>query len=287
MELVSIIIVNYNSFDYTYKCIKSIIDKTKDISYEVIVVDNASTDFNKRKLEDLSPSVKVIENIENLGFAKANNIGIQYSNSDVILLLNNDTLLLNDAISKCYNKLKEDKSIGTIGCKLFNEDLTWQKSFYEFPTLKSQFRKLFRIKGRPVYDDSSNYVHWLTGAFLMFRKSSLQLFEEKKLKEDFFMYCEDIQWGMQFKKVGLNNFYYPKGQIVHYQGKSSTFQDDFSKKQKYYYPNLFILIWKEFNLVYAYTYFLLEIIVRISTFKLKYWYTILPLSKVMLKHHKK
>jgi GT2 family glycosyltransferase len=285
MVNVSIIIVNYNTLDYTHDCIKSIIDKTNNVSYEIIVVDNASLDFNKKMLEQVSASVKVVTNKENYGFAKANNIGIQYSQGSVVLLLNNDTILLNDAISTCYNKLKKDNFIGTIGCKLLNEDLTWQKSFYEFPTLKSQLRKLLRIKDSPVNGDSANYVPWLTGAFLMFRKSSLQLFQEKKLDEDFFMYCEDIQWGLQFRKNGLKALYYPAGEVVHYQGRSSNFDDDFNKKIKYYYPNLMKLLKMEYGWLYAKSYFLLLILIFLTDIKNNsYKKRISPLLNILNKY---
>lgn len=282
MELVSIIIVNYNSFDYTHKCIQSIIDKTRNVKFEIVVVDNASDNFNKNRLEELSVFVKVIENKENLGFAKANNIGIQNSKGGIILLLNNDTVLLNDAISKCYNEIKKNNAIGTLGCKLLNEDLTWQKSFYEFPTLKSQFKKLLRIKDSPVNEDRANYVPWLTGAFLMFRKSSLQFFKGKKLSEDFFMYCEDIQWGMQFKKNGFNALYYPKGEVVHFQGKSSSFNEDFNKKIKYYYPNLMKLLKMEYGWFYAKSFFVVLILTFLSdSTNNSFQNRILPLIKVL------
>lgn len=282
MISVSIIIVNYNSFDFTYKCLKSIIHKTKNVSYEVIVVDNASAEFDKRKIEEVSDSVTTVINKENFGFAKANNIGIQNSKGEVILLLNNDTVLLNDAISKCYQKIKEDNSIGTVGCKLLNEDHSWQKSFYEFPTLKSQAKKIFRIKGSPVNKDRVDFVPWLTGAFLMFRKSSLQFFEGKRLNEEFFMYCEDIQWGMQFKKNGFKALYYPEGEVVHFQGKSSSFNEDFNKKIKYYYPNLMKLLKMEHGWFYAKSFFIVLILTFLSDSKNNSFQNrILPLIKVL------
>jgi GT2 family glycosyltransferase len=238
--------------------------------------------FNKVKIERLSPSVITIENTENLGFAKANNVGIRNSSGEIILLLNNDTELLNDAISKCYYKLKEDKSVGAIGCKLLNEDLSWQKSFYEFPTIKSQLKKLLRIKDNPVNKDRVSYVPWLTGAFLMIRKSSLQFFEEKKLNEEFFMYCEDIQWGMKFKKNGFKALYYPEGEVVHFQGKSSSFNDDFNKKIKYYYPNLMKLLKMEYGWLYAKSYFIILILTFLSDSKNNSLQNrILPLIKVL------
>jgi GT2 family glycosyltransferase len=285
MVSVSIIIVNYNSYNFTLECIKSIVKMTNDISYEIIVVDNASLNFNENKLLQLSENIRVIINTDNLGFAKANNIGVENSQGEAILLLNNDTILLNDAISTCYYKLKEDKSLGTIGCKLLNENLTWQKSFYEFPTLKTQLRKLLRIKDSSVNGDSANYVPWLTGAFLMFRKSSLQLFQDTKLDEDFFMYCEDIQWGLQFRKNGLKALYYPTGEVVHYQGKSSNFDDDFNKKIKYYYPNLMKLLKMEYSWFYAKSYFLLLILTFLTDIKNNsYKRRILPLLNILNKY---
>jgi hypothetical protein len=267
MVQVSVIIVNYNTFDFTYKCVTSILDKTRGITFEIIIVDNASINFDRLKLESLSKQVKVIINYSNIGFAKANNAGIKESCGSVILLLNNDTYLINDTISITYNCLVNNEQIGVIGCKLLNEDHSWQRSFYNFPSVKSQLKKLMRIKEKPVNGNKEQFVPWITGAFLMFKKSSLEIFPEHKLNDDFFLYCEDIQWGFNFKKNNLNAFYFPNGAIVHYQGKSSSHDSDFNKKLKFYYPNLMKLLKMEHGYLYAKTYFFLLVLIFLSDFK--------------------
>lgn len=282
MVQVSVIIVNYNTFEYTYKCVSSILEKTKGVSFEIVIVDNASENFDFEKLKSLSPHIKTILNKKNIGFSKANNIGIKESSGSVILLLNNDTYLLNDTISSTYNSLMNDEKIGVIGCKLLNEDHSWQRSFYNFPSIKLQLMKLLRIKEKPVNGDEKQFVPWITGAFLMFRKSSLTIFPENKLNDNFFMYCEDIQWGFNFKKNDLKAFYFPKGVIVHYHGKSSSYDSDFNKKLKFYYPNLMKLLIMELGYTYAKTYFFLLVITYLSDFRhnsLKH--RIIPLIRIL------
>lgn len=285
MVQVSIILVNYNTFDFTYKCVSSILEKTRDVTIEIIIVDNASINFDRLKLESLSENVKVIINDSNIGFAKANNVGIEQSCGAVILLLNNDTYLINDAISITYKFLLNNEQVGVVGCKLHNEDHSWQRSFYNFPTIKSQLMKLLRIKEKPINGAIGQFVPWITGAFLMFKRDSLSVFPDRKLNDDFFLYCEDIQWGYNFKNNKLKAYYMPDAEIVHYQGKSSSFSRDFNKKLKFYYPNLMKLLKMEYGYFYAKIYFSLLIFVFVSDSKhnsLKNY--IIPLLKILVKH---
>lgn len=283
-SLITIIIVNYNSSDYTLECIESIHSQSVNFNYEIVVVDNSSKETDIEKLRNSNFRFSLIMNDMNTGFAKGNNLGISKAKGEYICLLNNDTILLNNALFFCLEKLESTPEIGVVGCKLLYQDLSWQKSYYEFPTIRNQLKKLFRIKEKSVDADQACFVPWLTGAFLMFRKATLENFEGKKLKEDFFMYCEDIQWGMQFKKLGLKCFYFPKGQIIHYQGKSSNFDDDFSKKLKYYYPNLKILLRLEKGEWYAKLYFITLIFTFLSDLRQNsYSKRIKPLIKVLLK----
>ncbi len=283
MVQVSVIIVNYNTFEYTYKCASSILEKTKGVSFEIVIVDNASENFDFEKLKSLSPNIKTILNKKNIGFAKANNAGIKESCGSVILLLNNDTYLINDAISITYNFLVNNDQIGVIGCKLLNEDLSWQRSFCNFPSVKSQLMKLLRMKEEPVNGNNEQFVPWITGAFLMFREDSLKVFPERKLNDDFFLYCEDIQWGFNFKNKNLNTFYFPNGAIVHYQGKSSSYDSDFNKKLKFYYPNLMKLLKMEHGYLYTKTYFFLLVLIFLSDFKHNSLRSkVIPLLKILL-----
>jgi len=281
MFQVSIIIVNYNTFEYTYNCIASIIQKTKRITFEIIVVDNASENFDSTNLKKLSSNIKVIMNPSNIGFAKANNIGIKESSGEVIVLLNNDTYLINDAISLTYSGLVGDPEIGVAGCKLLNEDQSWQRSFFDFPTISYQFKTLLRIKKKGINVNKKQSVPWITGAFLMFKKDCLKHFPKQKLHDDFFMYCEDIQWGFNFRKNGLKTYYLPAGEIVHYHGKSSSYDSDFNKKLKFYYPNLMKLLKIEHGYLYAKTYFFLLVVIFLTDFRHNSRSKVIPLLRIL------
>src|SRR5580765_4129196 len=116
--LVSIIIVNFNTFKYTCTCIKSIIQYNQKQNFEIILVDNASSECDANLFLSKFPEIKLIKNKKNLGFAKANNIGIKAALGDIILLLNSDTELVTDAINMCATELKKNKHIGVISAKL-------------------------------------------------------------------------------------------------------------------------------------------------------------------------
>lgn len=140
---VSIIIVNYNTYDLTAACIQSIIEHTKRISYEIIVVDNASTDGSKEKFERDS-RIKYIYSEKNGGFGYGNNRGIEIANGDYFFLLNSDTLLLNNAIYEFFKYAKSHKSRIIYGCYLQGNDGTYRNSFFYFPafTIKEFFRRM-------------------------------------------------------------------------------------------------------------------------------------------------
>ena len=132
----SIIIVNYNKYQLTQKCIKSVISNINNIEYEIIVVDNCSTTIisytqliNKNKN---NKNVRVLKTIQNKGFGYGNNEGVKASKYENILLLNPDVEVLGDSIEKMLDRILSDNNIGVIGCKLLNEDLTLQYSCRRF-----------------------------------------------------------------------------------------------------------------------------------------------------------
>ncbi len=264
---VSVIIINYNTFDFTLQCVRSVLEKTKDVSLEIVIVDNASQYFDADAFGFVSSGLRIIRNESNVGFAKANNIGIKASTGETILLLNNDTSLINDAISLSYKKLCSRDEIGVVGCKLLNADFSWQRSFFNFPTISDLLKRLFRVKPDPVHFDKVQVVDWVSGAFFMFRRKDLTHFKDFALNQDYFMYCEDIKWCRDFKRNNLNTLYFPEGEVVHYQGKSYSANDAFSKKTKFYFPNLRHYLNSEYGFLYSRLYFLFLVILYASDFK--------------------
>lgn len=264
---VSIIIINYNTFEYTLQCVKSVLEKTLDVSFEIIIVDNASKYFDEDAFNFVSSGLQIIRNETNVGFAKANNIGIKASSGKVILLLNNDTLLINDAISLSYKKLLSRDETGVIGCKLLNADFSWQRSFFSFPTISDLLKRLFREKPIPVDFEQVQTVDWVSGAFFMFKRRDLARLKDFGLNEDYFMYCEDIKWCRDFRRLNLDTLYFPEGEVVHYQGKSYSADDAFSKKTRFYFPNLRHYLNSEYGFIYSRLYFFFLVILYASDFK--------------------
>lgn len=277
---VSIIIINYNTYDLTCRCIQSIIDKTHQVSYEIILVDNASSECNPEEFKNKFPFIKLVKSAENAGFAKGNNLGILVSEGEMILLLNSDTELLNDAISICYYKTCEDNSIGLISCKLFYSDGKFQYSGFNFPTIFYELKKalrLYKFYGNNwqnsfylgIKSEAAEFeADWLIGAFLMFKKTILHKFPNKKLYDRFFMYEEDIYWGYIVKnKLQLKNIVINSAEIIHHE-KGSNY--DFTKRSfnSTIYQNRQEWMKKEKGICYT-TLYLIFIFLFEST-KLKY-----------------
>lgn len=237
---VSIVIINYNTLELTSQCVRSIYDKTKGVSFEVILVDNASTETNPQIFLERFPSIKLVASQENGGFAKGNNLGLSYATGEVVLLLNSDTELVNDAISNCYHELKSDGSVGVVSCKLTYPDGKIQAQASAFPRISTILFDLFRCskwaspktkKARYQADfqdyDQSFDCPWLWGAFFMFQRKLLLSFPAGKLHDNFFMYGEDEQWSWYINKaLGLRIRYCSEGHVIHYIGGSSTTQLD-------------------------------------------------------------
>src|SRR5271154_4562824 len=135
----SVICVNWNSVDYLEECITSIYETTEGISFEIIVVDNASPQGGVETLKDQFPEIVIIESKENLGFAGANNIGFRRSTGSYVLFLNPDTRIIGRALNIILNQIKSLPDAGIVGCKLLNTDLTVQlTAIQKFPTILNQ-----------------------------------------------------------------------------------------------------------------------------------------------------
>lgn len=234
----SIIIVSYNTKDLLEQTIQSIINTVNDINYEIIVVDNASVDGSIDMVNDKYKEVILYENDTNGGFAKANNIGIKLAKGKYILLLNSDTIVIEECIKKCVSYLNSNESVGALGCKVVlpNGKLdkackrgypTPEASLYYMLRMDKLFPKVKRF-GRYnltyLNENETNEVDSLVGAFMMIRRESIT--EVGLLDEEFFMYGEDIDWCMRIKKAGWKIIYHPEVKIIHFKGASS-------KKKRY------------------------------------------------------
>ena len=230
---VSVIILNYNTFELTCKCIQSVLDQTKDLVYEIILVDNASVECDASLFQVKFPDIKLVQSQINLGFAGGNNLGLKSALGDVILLLNSDTELKNNAIKLCYDYLISHKKVGAVTTKLLYPDGRIQSNCQRFPNVFYNFLELLRFQkffkqagGRlqqgPFFDYSEIVeTDWTWGAFFMFPKAVMQSLPEGKLYEKFFMYGEDLKWCWDIRKAGYKVVYVPDGKVIHHLGGSS------------------------------------------------------------------
>lgn len=229
---ISVIIVSYNTSELTRNCLKSVYDKTKDVDFEVIVIDNNSDDDSVKMIETEFPEVKIIANKQNLGFGKANNQGIELSEAKYVFLLNSDTLLLNNAIKILYDFMEKEENYNVACCggALYNNDLSNQISYGRFPTIKSllyyySLAKIYPETYKDKYfmagilkDDNPIVVDYVTGADMLIRKSVLD--KTGYFDKDFFLYFEETELCSRFIKSGYKNMIYPNAKIIHLCGQS-------------------------------------------------------------------
>lgn len=232
----SIIIVNWNTKELLKNCINSILEHTNGIQYEIIIVDNDSDDGSIEMINTFErfKDVILISNDSNAGFAKANNQGIKVANGKYILLLNSDTLLLNNVLKESVERLEEEKEVGILGCKLLNADSTLQFSTFNFVTIKRIFvKKLLNYIGKAEWVGDSNMlalvtfdheserlVDYVKGAYMMIRKKVIE--DIGVLDEQFFMYSEEADFSYRARKHNWVTKYYPIGPIIHYGGQSAS-----------------------------------------------------------------
>ena len=229
----SIIIVNFNVRYFLEQCLFSVRRSAGKLTYEVIVVDNASSDRSRSYLEKRFPEVSFIWNKENLGFAKANNIGAALAKGDFILFLNPDTILTEDCLECCIAHMKVHSRAGALGVRMIDGSGKFLKeSRRGFPSPMTAFFKLTGLSSlfpRSPYfaryhmghiDPLENHVtDVLAGAFMMIRRN---VFEKAGgFDEDFFMYGEDIDLSYRIQKAGFENLYLASTSIIHFKGEST------------------------------------------------------------------
>ncbi len=214
---VSVIIVNYNTKKLLQNCIQSVIEKTHDIQYEIIVVDNASIDGSSEMIESFFPTVKLIAEKNNLGFGRANNVAAKIAQGTYLFLLNSDTLLLNNAIKILVDFLNHHANAGICGSQLFNQDLSPATSFQRLPSLIAEWKVCFAPfllqKKQPIYS-SPTKVGFISGADIMIRKT---LFDELQgFDPHFFLYFEETELTYRVKQLKYLVWFVPDAHIIHF-----------------------------------------------------------------------
>lgn len=229
---VSIIIVNWNTAQITCDCLESVYRQTQGISFEVIVVDNASSDDSVAMIKRKYPQVILYENDTNCGFAAANNQGMAIAKGRFVLLLNSDTVVLDNAIEKTIRFADRRPDAAVIGCRVLNPDKTLQPTCFMFPSVlnmvlsSSYLYKIFpksRFFGRERISwwdrNDQRQVDVVTGCFMLVRKEAIDAVGV--MDERFFMYCEETDWCYRFKEAGWVNLFTPDAEIIHLGGQSS------------------------------------------------------------------
>ena len=228
----SIIIVNWNSTEYARECIRSVYEHCTGLLFEIIVVDNASPDGDVDALKQEFPAILLLKNCDNLGFSRANNLGVRRSSGEYILFLNPDTKLLGPSINIMLTSLALLPDAGAIGCRLLNEDLSVQTSCIQaFPTILNQAldaevlrrrwpsSRLWGIAPLTSAFPAPAPVQVVSGACLMIRR---YVFEKVGMfSEDYFMYAEDLDLCQQIVRAGYRNYYIGAASVIHYGGRSS------------------------------------------------------------------
>lgn len=244
----SVIILNYNVKELLINCLESIFkNKSKEDKWQIIVVDNASSDGSVEAVRErwkiATPRrggarnddniVELVENRENLGFAAGNNVGVKKAKAPVVLFLNPDTIIVDQAIQKSYEFLMSNPDIGALTCRVELPDGKLDYSCHRgFPTPWNSFcyfsglAKLFPLSSlvagyTATYLDirTTHEIDCCTGAFLMVRKIAGQ--QINFWDEDYFWNGEDIEFCFSLKEKGWKIYFYPEVKIIHYKGSSS------------------------------------------------------------------
>jgi GT2 family glycosyltransferase len=223
----SVIIVNWNTKDLLCQCIDSLTQTLKKIDTEVFVVDNGSTDGSVAAVREKVSGVRLIENLVNLGFAKANNQAISLSSREYLLLLNPDTQVKDEAIERMLFFMDAHPEAGVVGAQLLNVDGSKQNSIANFPSLatellnKSLLRWLFpdKFPGKETDYPGPVEVDSVIGACMMARRKALE--QVGLLDEEYFLFLEETDWCYRMKKAGWKIYHIPRAEVLHFQGKSA------------------------------------------------------------------
>lgn len=246
----SILIVNYNTAALLRQCLRSIYKAERELSFEVIVVDNASYDGSPRIVRSEFPQVRLIENEQNVGFSIANNAAMDCARGRYVLLLNSDTIVVPGTLEAMVRHLEDNPDVGIAGCRLMRPggemDLACRRSFPTPAVSLCRFLRLNRLFPKHKFfgrynltylDEEGTYdVDSIVGAFMLVRRSVID--EVGGLDEDYFMYGEDIDWCYRIQQAGHRVTYVGNCVTYHYKGASSRKE---SFRMNYHFHRAMIL----------------------------------------------
>jgi len=229
---ISVIIVSFNTCKLLRECLQTLAKEAGSVSYETIVIDNASRDGSADRVAREFPNVQLIRSEVNLGFAVANNRGFAQARGRYVVLLNSDAFLTTHALSRAVTFMDTHPQVALTGAQLVGKDGSWQPSARMFPSLLNHFLTLSGLSNK--YPKSRFFgrvdrtwadhnqtasVDWVPGAFTIIRRSILE--EIGYFDERFFLYYEEVDLCRRFKAAGYDIYYCPEIVVIHLGGESS------------------------------------------------------------------
>lgn len=228
----TISIVNDNNRELLRGCLRSIYEHAGKPSFEVYVVDNASSDNSAEMVRQEFPQVHLICNHVRRGFSANHNLVLRQGTGRYFLLLNDDTVVMSEALVDLVRFMDEHPEAGVVGCKLLNPDGMLQRTANRFPTLAFGLLEILSINhlwpNNPIHRHNI-YSRWdrnslrevdaVSGACLMVRREAMA--QAGLLDENFFLYIEEVDWCYRIKKANWRVYYSPHAQVIHYGGQST------------------------------------------------------------------
>lgn len=228
----SIVIVSWNTLDITRDCLRSVFENLGGLRAQVFVVDNASSDGSADMVEREFPQATLIRNADNRGFAAANNQALRVADARHHLLLNSDTVVLGDVLTRTVEYMDAHPDVGVFGCRVLNADRTMQRTCFMYPSLLNLTLLTLGVEdmASPRFFGRRKMMRWLrdterdvdvvTGCYLAVRDDAMR--EVGLLDESFFFFGEETDWCRRFSKAGWAVRFSPVGEIVHLGGASAT-----------------------------------------------------------------
>ena len=230
---ISAIIVNCNTKQFIAECVQSMLEYRGQYTLEIIVIDNASEDGSALALREQFHEIKIIENNHNVGFARANNQGIEIAQGRYVCLVNSDIKFIQDCFSQMLSYMEQHSDVGMLGPKLLWQDRSLQWSCRKYPSLWNTLCPALGLNS--IFPRSSFFssehmgyfghdriicVDVIVGAFMFVRRLALE--QVGKMDDVFFMYCEEVDWCKRFAAFGWKIGFFPKAEVIHYGCGSSS-----------------------------------------------------------------
>jgi GT2 family glycosyltransferase len=248
-------VVSYNSLSFLKECLDSLISYPPDKEYEIVVVDNASSDGSPEFIKNSYPQIKLIINNVNIGFAAANNQAIKSSKSEYVLLINSDCQVYKDSLNKLIEFMDNARNAGVIGPKIINSDGSIQFSCRKFPSIlnaglhsiltniapNNPFSRKYKLVD--INRDNPFEVDWVSGSCMLIRRDALD--DAGLMDEHYFMYVEDVDLCYQMCKKNWKVFYFPHSEILHHIGGSTS--DKKIKASIRMQKSIFYFFWKNYK----------------------------------------